>query len=203
MSSFAANDFEFDGVVYFCANVRDLVLSEIGSFRVWIDWMFGELSESMLDWVCLAIGSWSPLELISTCVFLVIVSNFCCTTPLEFTAVCFYWPSLEVVVGCRTDTTTCLGMIGVECGNAVCALGGKDSSVCQFGKIVQNDSIAANCESHMIVGTSLSAVDKKCMAWVILSSSVTWGCMKYSCKYPSVSVIINALFLLSIAWIQR
>ena len=125
------------------------------------------------------------------------------TTPLEVTAVCFYLPPLEVGVGCRTSATTCLGMIGAECGNAVCALGGKDSSVCQFAKIVRTASIATNCESHMLVGTSLSAADKKCMAWVILSSAVTWGCVKYSCKYYSVSVIMNALFLLSISWIQR
>ena len=51
----------------------------------------------------------------------------------------------------------------------------------------------------MLVGTSLSAVDKKCMAWVILYSAVTWGCVRYSCKYFGVSVIINALVLMSIA----
>ena len=32
-------------------------------------------------------------------------------------------------------------------------------------------------ESHMLLGTSLSATDKKCIAWVILSYAVTWGCV--------------------------
>ena len=58
MSSYAANACECDGVVYFCDYVWDLVLAEIGSFRVWIAWMVGRLAESMLDLVCLAIGSW-------------------------------------------------------------------------------------------------------------------------------------------------
>ena len=58
-------------------------------------------------------------------------------------------------------------------------LGGLDSSVSQFSKIVRTASIAANCESQMIVETSLSASDKKCMVWVILSSAVTWGCVRY------------------------
>ena len=81
-------------------------------------------------------------------------------------------------------------------------LGGKDSIVHQFAKIVRTASIAANCESHILVGTYLSASDKKCMAWVILSYSITWGCVIYACKYSTVSVIINDLVLLSIAWIQ-
>ena len=62
MSSCAAKALECDGVVYFYENVRDLVLAEIGSFRVWISWIFCGLVESMLDLVRLAIGSWSPLE---------------------------------------------------------------------------------------------------------------------------------------------
>ena len=63
-------------------------------------------------------------------------------------------------------------------------------------------SIAANCESHILVGTSLSAADKNCTVWVILSSAVTWGYVRYACKYSFVSLIINDLFLLSIAWMQ-
>ena len=82
-------------------------------------------------------------------------------------------------------------------------LGGLDSSVRQFSNIVLTASIAANFESYMLVGTSLSVADKKCMAWVILYSNVTWGCVIYSCKYSDVSVTINSLVLLSIAWIQR
>ena len=61
MISFSANALECEGVVYFCDNVRDLVLAAIGSFRVWISWMVGRLDESMLDLIRLVIGSWSPL----------------------------------------------------------------------------------------------------------------------------------------------
>ena len=100
-------------------------------------------------------------------------------------------------VGYLNGATTCLGMSGVECGDTV------GSSVRQFENIVMTASIAANFESHMLVGTSLSAADKECMAWVILSSADTWGCVRYSCKYSSMYVIINALVLMSIAWIQR
>ena len=94
-------------------------------------------------------------------------------------------------------------MIGVECDNTLCALCGKDSSVRQFANIFRTASIATNCESHMLVGTSLSAADKKCMALVILSYAVMCGCMRYSCKDYAVSIIINDLVLLSIDWIQR
>ena len=161
--------------------------------------MVGGLDVSMLDWVRLAIGSWSPLEVISTWVFLGIVSNFCCTTPLEVMAVFFSLPPLEVGVGYCTGAAACLGMTGMGCGNTLFASGGKDSTVLQFSKIARTASITANCELHMLVGTSLSAADKKGMVWVILSSAVTWGCARYSCKYSAVSVIINALILLSIA----
>ena len=115
----------------------------------------------------------------------------------------FSLPTLEVGVGYRTGTTACLGMTGVKCGNTLCVSGGKDSTFRQFAMIVPTASIAANCDSHMLVGTSLSAADKKCMAWVIISSAVTWGCVRYLYKYSAVSVIINDLVLLSIAWMQR
>ena len=164
--------------------------------------MVGGIVEYMLDLVCLAIGSWSSLELIATWVFFVIVSNFFCTTPLEVMAVSFSWPPLEVGVGYLTGAAACLGMTGVGCGNIFFASGGKDSTVLQFAKIVRTASIAANFESHMLVGTSLSASDKKCMAWVILSSAFTWGCVRHLCKYSAVSVIINDLVLLSIYWLQ-
>ena len=94
-------------------------------------------------------------------------------------------------------------MTGVGRGNNFFASGGKDSTVRQFAKMFWTTSIAANCESHMLVGTSLSAAEKKCMAWVILSSAVTWGCVRYLCKYSAVSVIINDLVFLSIACMQR
>ena len=115
----------------------------------------------------------------------------------------FFCPPLEVGVGYRNVDAACLDMTDVGCGNTLCASGGKDSTVHQFAKIFQTASISDNCESHLLVGTSLSAADKKYMAWVILSSGVTWGCVIYSCKYSAVSAIINDLVLLSIAWMQR
>ena len=108
----------------------------------------------------------------------------------------FSWPHLEVGVGYRTSAAACLFLTGVWCGNTLFASGVKDYTVIQFVKIARKDSIAANCESHMLVGASLSAADKKWMEWVILYYTVTWGCVRYSCKYSAVSVIINALVLL-------
>ena len=105
-------------------------------------------------------------------------------------------------VGYRIGAAVCLGMTGVGYGNNLCASGVKDSTVRQFEKIVWTVSIAANCELNMLVGTYLSASDKKCMACFILSSAVTWVCVRYSCKYFAVSETINNLVLLSIAWMQ-
>ena len=110
---------------------------------------------------------------------------------------------MEFGVGYCTGADACLGRTGVGCGNTLCDSGGKGSTVIKFAKIFRTASVAANFESHILVGTSFSATDKKCMTWVILYSSVTWGCVIYSCKYSSVSLIINYLVLLSIAWMQR
>ena len=57
VSSFSSNAIECVGVVYFCDNVWDLVIAEIGLFRVWMAWMVGGLVEYMLDLLRLAIGS--------------------------------------------------------------------------------------------------------------------------------------------------
>ena len=81
--------------------------------------------------------------------------------------------------------------------------GGKYFTVRLFAKIVWKTSIAASCESHILVGTSLSAADKKCIAWVILYSAVTWVCVRCTYKYSAVSVIINYLVFPSIDWMQR
>ena len=43
-----------------------------------------------------------------------------------------------------------------------------DSIDLPFVNISLTASIAANCESQILVGTSLSDAVKKCMAWVIL-----------------------------------
>ena len=96
-------------------------------------------------------------------------------------------------VGYRGGTDACFGRTSLGCGKNVCHSGGKDSTLHQFSKIVRTYSIAANCESHMLVGTSFSAADNKCMVWVIIYSSVTWGCVRYACKYLAVSIIINDL----------
>ena len=80
---------------------------------------------------------------------------------------------------------------------------GLGSSVLQFPKIFRTASIAANCESQMMLGKSLSATDKKCILWFSLSSAVTYGCVRYACKYSAVSVTIKAFVLLSIAWMHR
>ena len=179
--------------------MRDLVLSAIGSFRGWFAWIFGGLVESMRDMLRLAICSWSPLELTDTWVFWGIVSGFCCTTPLEVINLYLSWPPLEVGVGYRSGANTCLGRTGVGCGNTLGDSCGKDFTVRRFANIVRTASIGANCESHMMLGTSLSAADKKCTAWVILYSALTWGYVRYACKYSAVSVIINDLVLMSIA----
>ena len=81
--------------------------------------------------------------------------------------------------------------------------GGKDSTVRQFANIVQTASMDASWESNMLLGTYLSSADKKCMAWVIMSSAFTWVCVRYACKYSAVFVISSALVLLYIAWMQR
>ena len=131
--------------------------------------------------------------------FFVIVSGFCCNTPVEVISLSLSWSPLEVGVGYCSRADACLVRTGVGCGNTLCDSGGKDSTVHQFSKIVWTSSIAASCESNMLVGTSLSAADKKCMAWVILSSYVTLGCVRYACNYSPVFVIINYLDFLSIA----
>ena len=56
---------------------------------------------------------------------------------------------------------------------------------------------------EVLLGTYLSAANKKCMAWVILYSAVTRGCVRYACKYSAVSEIRSDLVLLSIAWMKR
>ena len=96
------------------------------------------------------------------------------------------------------------GMIGLGgLGTAVGYTVGKDSTIRQFSKIARTSSIAASWESHRLLGTSLSASDKKYMACAILSSAVTLGCLRCSCKYSAVSVISSSFVLLSISSMQR
>ena len=106
------------------------------------------------------------------------------------------WPPLEI----DGRTNVCLSSTRGEFGNSMF---GPGASFLQLPNIVRTDSIAANCESKMLLGKYLSAADKKFIAWFSLSSAVTCGCVRYVCKYSSVSVTIKAFVLLSIAWMQR
>ena len=99
----------------------------------------------------------------------------------------------------RTDFCLCSTGRGAV-GNSMFGLG---ASVLQFPNIVWTDSISTNFELQMLLGKSLSAADKKCIAWFSMSSAVTCGCVIYACKYSTVSVTIKAFVLLSIAWMQR
>ena len=74
-----------------------------------------------------------------------------------------------------------------------------DSIVLPFVNITLTASIASNCESQIVVGTSFRAAVKRCIACVILYFYVMRSCFRYSYKYSEVSVMINALVLLSIA----
>ena len=81
-------------------------------------------------------------------------------------ALWFSWPPLEVSVRYRASAA-CLGMKG-----AFDVLCGVDFIVFPFVNISLTASIAANCESQILVGKSLSAAVKNCIARVILSSAV-------------------------------
>ena len=119
------------------------------------------------------------------------MSSFCCNTLLELITLSLFWPPLEVGVGYRGGSDFRLGRTGVGCGNNFCDSGGNDYTVRQIARTVRTASIVYNFESHMLVGTSLSSSENKCMAWVVLYSVVTWGSMRYACKYSAVYVIIN------------
>ena len=135
--------------------------------------------------------------------FLEIVSSCYWDKPLEVVTPSLPFPPLEVGGSYRSGADACSCTTSVEYGNTLGNSGGKDYTVHKFANIVRTASIASICESHMLVRTSLSASDKKCMAWVTLSSAVTWGCVRYACKYYATSVIISDLVLLSISWMQR
>ena len=73
----------------------------------------------------------------------------------------FSWLPLEVGVGYLSGTS-CLGMSG-----DIVFLCGMDFIVRPFVNIALTASIAANLDSQILVGTSLSAGVKKIIAWVI------------------------------------
>ena len=74
-------------------------------------------------------------------------------------------PTSEVGVGYLAGAS-CLGISG-----DIVLLYWLDYIVRPFVNIVLTASIAANCESQIIVGTSLSAAVKKCMAWEYYNDS--------------------------------
>ena len=76
-----------------------LVRAANGSLRGWIALKDGRLDEVMRDLVRVAIGSWSPLDLDATWVYLEIISGYCWYTPLEVSTLCLPWSPLEVGVG--------------------------------------------------------------------------------------------------------
>ena len=91
-------------------------------------------------------------------------------------------------------------VLGGGVGNSMFGLG---ASVLRLPNTVRMASIAANCESQMLIGKYLSAADSKCIAWFSLSSAATCRCVRYACKYSAVAVTIKVFVLLSIAWMQR
>ena len=78
----------------------------------------------------------------------------------------FSWSPLEVGIRYRSGDG-CLGMRG-----AVDVLFWMDFIVFPFVNIALTASIAANFESHIFAGTSLSAAAKNCFACANLSSAV-------------------------------
>ena len=87
----------------------------------------------------LAMGSWLPLELDATWVFLEIISGCCWNAPLEVVTLSLPWTSLEVGSGYRSGSDVCSGTHGWGCGNTLGDAGGKDSTVCQFANISRKD----------------------------------------------------------------
>ena len=77
----------------------DLVRAMIGSFMVWISCKGGRLAETMRDLVQVAMGSWLPLELDATWVFLEIIRGCCWNAPLEVVTLYLPWSPLEVGAG--------------------------------------------------------------------------------------------------------
>ena len=97
----------------------------------------------------------------------------CCSAPLEVVAGWFYWSPLEV--GIRY----CSGAAFLGMRGAVDVLFWMDFIVSPFLNIALTASMAANCGSQIIAGTSLRAAVKNCIACVILSSDVMWGYVSY------------------------
>ena len=101
------------------------------------------------------------------------VCTVCCSAPLEVVSGWFSWSPLEV--GIRyCSGVACLGMRG-----AFVVLFWMGLIVFPFVNIALTASMAANCELKMLAGTYLSYAVKNCIACVILSSAVMWGCVRY------------------------
>ena len=109
------------------------------------------------------------------------------SAPLEVVAGLISWSPLEV--GTRY-------LYGFACFSMSVALDDLFwmGFIVPFENISLTESMAANWELQTFSGISLSDDVKSCMACVILSSAVMWGCVRYLCKYSAVSEIIKALF---------
>ena len=98
--------------------------------------------------------------------FFVIVCTVFCSAPLEVMDGWFYWPPLEVGVR-YCSGAACLGMRG-----AFDVLFWMGFIVFPFVNIFLTASMASNCESQILAGTSLSAAIKTFIACAILSYDV-------------------------------
>ena len=128
------------------------------------------------DLVREAIGSWLPLEFTETFRSLGVTGVYVLKVPLEVVTLSLTWPPLEVGAGYHIgdgfgNSTIGLGGFGTAVGGTI----REDSTFLQFANMARTASIATSWELHRLVGTSLSAADKKCMECVILSSKVTVG----------------------------
>ena len=79
--------------------MQDLVRAASVSLRGWIAAKGGRLAEEMHDIVQVAMGSWSPLELAATWVFLEIISGCCWDALLEVFTLSLTWSPLELGAG--------------------------------------------------------------------------------------------------------
>ena len=126
------------------------------------------------------------------CLFFGNVCTACFSAPLEVVAGWFSWSPLEV----GTRYLSGAAYICIRVDLVVLFWMG---FIFPFVNIALTASMAANCEFHMLDGTSLSTSVKNCIACVILYSAVIWVCVRYLCKYSAVSMMINVLVFLSIS----
>ena len=129
-----ASALEWEGVVFFFANVLDMVLFDIDCYV-------------FVFWKCVYCLLQCTLGSCGRLVFLVTLGS---GYPVSL------W---RLFIGMRVALDVLFWM---------CLI------VFPFVNIAPTASMAANCEFQMLVGTSLSAAVKNCIACVILSSALMW-----------------------------